>query len=115
MIIKNASKMGINARMNVRKRVNTEKAVWDLLSEAEGNAMEYAVLVGKVSDRIRNTVSLHSLSHLMRRHREAGFIVESVSRVNGVRCNIWKLADGVEWKHFQIEGSTLLETTGDEN
>jgi len=113
MKLKNAETMGRGARSTAWKRVNSERIVFEYLMENLGKAVAYAELVGIVNARSRQGATLHSLGQLFKPHKEAGYLETESKRIHGQMVYSWKLADGVEWKHFQIHGNTYLETTGE--
>ena len=114
--LKDAEQMGQRARNSAWKRINSERLVFEALSNAVGYAMQYSDLVSYVAERSRQSATLSNLSQLFRKHKEYGLLETNVSSIQGRDCYTWTLTDlGQDWKHFDIHGSRYLKTDEEES
>lgn len=101
---------GVRAKGNEKKRQLLELAVYEILSTASGNSMQYSDLMFLVNNFSQWNFAHTSVRNLMRKHINAGFLILDKRTVNGDKSYTWTLAADVSSDEFYLHGNILKET-----
>jgi hypothetical protein len=73
------------------KAKRTQEAVWNVLSEKDGNEMLYSDLTELVSNWTRYSLTGKAVASFLRKQVNAGYIVKSRKRSDGMPETYWRL------------------------
>ena len=73
------------------KAKRTQEAVWNVLSDRDGNEMLYSDLTELVSNWTRYSVTGKAVASFLRKQVKAGYIVKSKKTSQGHTEHYWKL------------------------
>ena len=97
---------GVRASGNQRKRELLELAVYEILSTATGNSLQYSDLLFLVNSFSQWNFGSGSLANLMKKHMNAGFLILEKKTIGGNKSYTWTLAEGVSCDEFYLHGNS---------
>ena len=90
-----------NIKKNSKEKWSaTQETVWHVLSEKDGNTMQYADLLEMVNNYFRFNMIGNAVGIMLKKQKEAGYIVVESKMIGGHRQLYWKLADDVDKEAF---------------